>query len=153
MKTLFMETTKISVDNTVMQIQNVLGRHGCNAVMIQYDDEKQVAALAFQLNYKERKIPFRLPCRWEPIFKIFLARQKSYSVTAEKRERLTEQAKRVAWRQILRWVEAQLALVNTEMVTMHEVFSPYIQVNLDGKTLYQRIEESGFNSLGLEYKP
>lgn len=57
------------------------------------------------------------------------------------------QAKRIAWRQILRWVEAQLALVETDMVKMQEVFMPYIQVNIKGQTLYEKLEESKFKML------
>jgi hypothetical protein len=35
----------------------------------------------------------------------------------------------VAWRQILRWVEAQLALIDTGMVQPQEVFLSYAIVN------------------------
>jgi len=55
----------------------------------------------------------------------------------------------VAWRQILRWIEAQLALVDTEMVQIQEVFMPYLQMNT-GQTLYEKLEETKFKMI--EYK-
>jgi hypothetical protein len=42
----------------------------------------------------------------------------------------------VAWRQILRWVQAQMALVETKMVKVEEVFLPYIQ-GPGGQTVYE----------------
>ena len=57
------------------------------------------------------------------------------------------QAKRVSWRQILRWVEAQLALTYTNMVKVEEVFLPYIQVNVEGQTLFEKLENNKFKML------
>ncbi|MDD4980682.1 MAG: hypothetical protein PHC54_05390 [Candidatus Omnitrophica bacterium] len=61
--------------------------------------------------------------------------------------KIAQQAKRVAWRQILRWVEAQMALVETNMVKIQEVFMPYIQMTISGQTLYEKIEQKGFIAL------
>jgi hypothetical protein len=62
-------------------------------------------------------------------------------------EDLEEQAKRIAWRQILRWSEAQVALIETEMVKTEEVFMPYIQLDSSGKTLFEKIQEGNFKQL------
>lgn len=62
---------------------------------------------------------------------------------------LEAQAKRIAWRQILRWVEAQMAFVETGMVKMEEVFMPYIQVGID-ETLFDRLEGQGFRLIGYD---
>jgi hypothetical protein len=61
-------------------------------------------------------------------------------------ERDREQAERVGWRQLKRWLEAQLALVETEMVEMREVFAPYLLAE-DGRTLFECLEESRFKAL------
>lgn len=47
-----------------------------------------------------------------------------------------EQAERVAWRIIKDWIEAQMAILESEMVTMDEIFLPYTLDN-KGNTLYQ----------------
>lgn len=46
-----------------------------------------------------------------------------------------EHAERVAWRQLLRWVEAQLAMVDTGLSTVDEVLLPYMRGD-DGQTIY-----------------
>jgi hypothetical protein len=59
------------------------------------------------------------------------------------KERLQAQASRVAWRIIKDWVDAQLAIIETEMVTLEQVFLPYMQVK-DNKTLYEVMIEKRF---------
>ena len=147
---IFMETTKIPVSKTVGEIQSLLGQYGCSGVMVLYD-KGEVSAVAFEVMHLDlnRKVAFRLPCRWEPIFKELTGRQKR--PRDGKEAELMEQAKRVAWRQILRWVEAQLALVETKMVKVLEVFLPYIQTNLEGQTLFEKIEKENFKAV--TYQP
>lgn len=141
---LFMETTKIEAMKTVAEIQSLLGASGCSGVMTTYEN-KDVVAISFQVTINSKNIAFKLPCRWKPIYnKLFVRIKKARQ---GKLEDLENQAKRVAWRQLLRWVEAQLALVDT-VVKIDEVFMPYIQIDLKGKTLYEKISEGGFKTLG-----
>jgi len=147
-KTLFMETTKIPVGQTVAEIQRILGESGVIGVMTQYDGG-EVIALSFQILFLDKTIPFRLPCRWQPIFDI-MSKRRRRTPSNKGGAALMEQAKRVAWRQILRWVEAQLALVDTDMVKVQEVFLPYIQTNISGQTLYQQLESKKFQAIGYQ---
>jgi len=142
--TLFMETTKIDPEQTVTEIQRLLGKYGAGAVMTEYD-KGEVAAVTFKISVYGRDMPFKLPCRWQVIYQVFVNRRRKPRKDAEEKDIL--QAKRVAWRQILRWVEAQMALVETNMVKIQEVFMPYIQVNLEGQTLYEKLEQTKFKML------
>lgn len=142
--TLFMETTKIDANKTVAEIQSLLGQYGCSGIMIMYEGG-EVKSLCFQIVFKNRELPFKLPCRWESIYKIMQSEIKR--PREGKFEDLKAQAKRVAWRQILRWVQAQLALVDTDMVQIQEVFFSYMQVNIEGQTFYESIEQKGFPAL------
>jgi hypothetical protein len=54
-----------------------------------------------------------------------------------------EQAYRVAWRNILDWVQAQMALLEIGMAKMEEVFLPYM-LDQQGQTLFERMEQRGF---------
>lgn len=54
-----------------------------------------------------------------------------------------EQARRVAWRQLYRWVQAQVALIQTGMVKTQEVFMPYLRTST-GQTVYELAEQRGF---------
>ncbi len=141
---IFMETTKISVNKTVGQIQGLLAMVGAVSVLIDYDNG-QPSAISFKIRLNERFLPFRLPCRWDAILKILSQRRKRFR--AGQKEDLEDQGKRIAWRQILRWTEAQIALIETEMVRTEEVFLPYIQLDSTGRTLFEKIQEDNFKQL------
>ena len=49
------------------------------------------------------------------------------------------QAIRIAWRIVKDWVEAQMAILETEMVKMEQIFLPYIQTQ-QGQTLFEVFE-------------
>ena len=140
-ETLFMETTKISPSQTVSEIQRVLGRYGACAILVEYVDG-EVSAVSFKINVNGQEIPFRLPCRPQSIIDHLVSRKKRIRKYFD----LSAQAERVAWRQILRWVEAQLALTQTGMAKLQEVFMPYISFP-NGETFYERLEGSKFKML------
>ena len=71
--------------------------------------------------------PFRLPANVDAVWSV-LQRQKVKCDRA--------QAERVAWRIIKDWVAAQMAILETEMVQMDEIFLPYM-INDSGQTLFQ----------------
>ena len=141
-KTLFMETTKISSEKTVAEIQAVLGKYGAGSILVDYD-KGEVFAVSFKIIVAGQEIPFKLPCKPEAIYAI-LAKRRVYPQDYADKD--IEQSKRVAWRQILRWVQAQMALVETDMVKIQEVFMPYIQMKL-GHTLYEQLEKTKFTML------
>lgn len=142
-QTLFMETTGISAEQTVQEIQKILMKGGADAIMIEYVD-KQVSAVSFRVNVDGAPVPFRLPCRADSIFKIFYERKGRHTISDSVLDNMQAQARRVAWRQILRWIEAQVALVQTGMVKLEEVFLPYMHTGKD-QTLYQLITNRKFN--------
>jgi hypothetical protein len=41
------------------------------------------------------------------------------------------------------WVEAQMAIVDTKMVQLEQVFLPYV-ITPDGRTLYERMRDTQF---------
>ena len=136
-----METTRIAPERTVGEIQMILAQHGAKAVLLEFDGKK-VSAVSFQYTVNGRDIPFRLPCRWTFIEQMLKdnGRRPRYDDTLEL------WARRVAWRQILRWVQAQLALVETSMVKIQEVFLPYV-VTHSGQTIYELQEKKNFGLL------
>ncbi len=144
MKTLFMETTHIESSQTVGDIQKILGKYGASAIRTDYE-KGEVVSVSFTIALNGDQIPFRLPCRWEAVYNIFKARMKKHNEEffLKREQDWIGQAKRVAWRQILRWVEAQLALTETRMTKLHEVFMPYLLVD-KGQTLFERLESQNW---------
>jgi len=145
-KSLFMETTQIPASKTIGEIQEFLTASGATAVMVSNNPEtRQPVALSFKFPVNGQEIPFRLPARIEPVF-AYLQKKRSPRTRSKQEGSDVEQARRVAWRQILRWVEAQFALIETGMVEAAEVFLPYAQVGID-TTFYQTIKEKNFRGL------
>lgn len=140
---LYMETTKKEARTTVAEIQSLLGgSRAVRACHTEFDEEGEVASLGFVINVRGNDVPFRLPARFEPVFEhLQLKRSPQNRAKPESIERDRDQAVRVAWRQILRWVQAQLALVECGMVDMAEVFLPYALVQDNETTLYDRFIE------------
>ncbi|MDD4980681.1 MAG: hypothetical protein PHC54_05385 [Candidatus Omnitrophica bacterium] len=62
MKTLFMETTKIEPEQTVAEIQRILGKYGAGGILTEYA-KGEVIGVAFKIDVNGKDIPFRLPCR------------------------------------------------------------------------------------------
>ena len=130
-------TTKIDPDKTASEIARCLSMHGASAVLTEYDEENgYVKALSFKINVEGQSIGFRLPCDWKPVLEILENDKKVPRHMANR-----EQAVRVAWRIVKSWVEAQMALVETRMVSTAEVFLPYA-VMKDGRTLSDKVKEN-----------
>jgi hypothetical protein len=104
-----------------------------------YNYEKgtgRIESLLFQLLIKDQKVSFSLPVNW----------QKFQAVLKNDRERRwndEDYVYRVAWRNIRDWVLAQMALYETQIVELPQVFLPFATTK-NGKTLYDQVNDSQF---------
>jgi hypothetical protein len=98
------------------------------------------------IKVNDHLFPVKLPALVEKA-QVVLKRQWEAGIISHKRGKEKaigyEQAYRVAWRNILDWVEAQMALLEIEMVKMEEIFLPYM-VNPKGETFFETLEKKGF---------
>jgi len=128
-------STEVPVSRTISQIQGILVSHGARAILVNYDEKQQPESLSFVVPTSKGELPFRLPANVKAVGEVMW------------RERLPGyrkdgQSARVAWRIIKDWVEAQMAIIEAEMVTMEEVFLPYL---LQGdRTLFEVISARGY---------
>jgi len=140
---IFMASTGISAEKTAGEISQILSRSGLvKYIQFEYDNG-DISGVSFIIMNGETRVPFRLPARVDAM------------LTAMKNDRKTprhlcnlDQARRVEWRQLLRWVEAQMARVETGSADMKEIFFPYL-IGTGGKTLYEIAEQNQFL---IEYK-
>ncbi len=144
MKILFMETTQIPPDKTASEITARLVQAKARQIVLDYDANGNTTGLRFVIEVDGCQVPFALPVRVDPIFGIINGRRKMGRISHIRPDR--EQAERVAWRQLLRWVEAQLAMIACGMVSTQEVFLPYA-IQRDGRTLFQVVQEHQFKTL------
>ena len=102
--------------------------------------------MQFVIKVNDRFIPVKLPARVEKAQTV-LRKQWEEGVISHKRGKENtfgyEQAYRVAWRNILDWVQAQMALLEIGMAKIEEVFLPYMQ-DREGITFFERMEQRGF---------
>ena len=134
-------TTKVPVNRTIAQVEATLVEHGARAAIKEWDDQGRVSALAFNVKTPNGELPIRLPVDAKATLRVL---EKEYhNREIPKRFVNEEHAYRVAWRIIKDWVEAQMSLLETEMVKMEEIFLPYI-ITPGGQTIYQVMAERHF---------
>jgi len=144
-------TTEVPAMKSVGEIQGILVAHGAKAIMIDYDGGVPVA-MSFLIKTSHGELPFRLPANVKQVEKILLNMRARPPETwhhdyDKVMNRIQKQSPRVAWRIIKDWVRAQMAILDTEMVKMEQVFLPYLDVG-GGKTLFDAMSERGFKQLG-----
>lgn len=139
-------TTIIEPEQTIGEIQKMLSGYGVAAMMTEYDGP-QVAAVSFKLIIDGKPMGFKLPCNWRGVREVFREQGITSSKLKHKNKDLDAQAVRTAWRIIKDWVEAQLALVEVNMVTIPQVFLPYA-IMRDGRTLAEHAESNPSFLLG-----
>lgn len=144
-KTLFMESTEISPAKTGAEISACLIQAGATQIATDYEGG-EITGLRWSMRLNGRDTLFVMPTRVEPVYQLLLKRRTTY-VDSNEKARLREKARRVAWRQLLRWVQAQCALIDVGMVQAVEVFMPYIEY-APGKTMFEALE-AGHQALGL----
>jgi len=122
-------TTTVPALKSIGEIQGILVAHGAKHILMDYDQGEPMG-IAFIAPTPHGDIPFRLPANIERVQAV-LNKQRVRSQVSE------EFATRVAWRILKDWVRAQMAILETEMVSIEQVFLPYMQVGEKGKTLYE----------------
>ena len=132
-------TTDIPVYKTVSEIHEMLARHGARKVMFDYTADGRINAICFTIigPYGHGEQAVKLPANADKVLAV-LKNQKN-DTKNRNRDRITatsEQAEMVAWRIVKDWLDAQLAILETEMVDIQQVFLPYF-IDRNGKTLYE----------------
>lgn len=140
-------TTTVDSYKTVAEIEHILVKHKAKSIMKQYDDSGSIIGLSFLIDTGRQQLPVILPVKIDECLKVLQREKKNSSKSNIKATR--EQAERVAWRILKDWIEAQMALLDIEMVRFEEIFLPYIEVE-NGQTIYQKLEKKQFL---LEEKP
>lgn len=123
-------TTTVPVVRTIGQIQGLLVEAGARSILTNYDDVGRPTGVAFAVETLHGLRTFTLPVNAVRVEAV-LKREK-----VERRFATPEHAERVAWRIVKDWLEAQLAIIRTEMVTLDQVMLPYMHGG-DGRTVYE----------------
>ena len=134
-------TTKIPAEQTASEIMSILVRKGATDILTHYGPGGMATGLKWRMESANGTMGFSLPINTDAVFEI-LTRDRVMKTNPGAR---MQQANRTAWRIIKEWILAQMALIETEMVTVEEVFLPYM---LTGRqTLYQALSNGDLKML------
>lgn len=144
-KSLFMENTEVKPEKTAAEVAACLIQAGAKSIATDYIMGK-VTGLRWTMEIHKRDVLFAMPTRVEPVYQILRKRRVGY-IGAQDEINLRAKAERVAWRQLLRWTQAQMAMIDCGMVKPAEVFMPYIEF-APGQSMFAALE-TGHQKLGL----
>ncbi len=125
-------TTKIDAWKTCSEVQQILSKHNVTHFSIKNEGSFPVA-LSFCVEFKGTPLNFLLPCNYKGVLACFKKDRK-----VPRSSENDEQALRTAWRIVKDWVEAQLALIESEQATIEQIFLPYL-MSASGETLSDRM--------------
>jgi hypothetical protein len=134
-------TTSVEAAKSIDEIQRILARHGARSITTDYDDNGNVSGIMFTIQIEGLPLSVRLPVNVEGVFDQLW---KAKGVPRKAKSRL--QARRVAWRILKDWLEAQLALYEAGQAEMGQVLMPYA-IDAQGVTAYQMFKESHVKQL------
>jgi hypothetical protein len=124
-------TTEVSASKTIGEIQALLAAKGALSVSVDYE-QGEPSGVTFKLMVLGKPLSFRLPADPEAAFDALYT-----SRDVPNRYKTKEQAKRVCWRIMLRWCEAQLALVQLKQASFDRAFFQYALDESTGMTVYE----------------
>lgn len=128
-------TTDVPAGRTVGEITSLLVQKKATSINTEYDTSGRVSSLTFVIRIQENFIPFRMTPNVDGVARKLPNRND------------IARAERVAWRILLRWVEAQMAMVDSAQAETGQVFLPYA-VSANGETVWQRYLANNTKQLG-----
>lgn len=136
-------TTKVDALQSASEIEVMLIKHGARSILKECDGGK-IAALSFMIRTPRGDLPIRMPIDPEPILRVL----KRQGVKAD-----MLQAEKIAWRITKDWTEAQMALLETEMISMEEIYFAHIFNPATGQRLFEAIQPQQFLLAEGEIRP
>ena len=141
--------TEVPAEKSALEIETMLINNGCEKIAKEFELGR-IKSIYFQIATPDANMAFTLPVNVDAIYQMFYDEKKAsprfWQWDKKKEQQLREQAERTAWRIIWHWLKSQLALIQTQMVTVTQVFLPYMLV-AENETLYQRLVGGGLAAL------
>jgi hypothetical protein len=97
------DTTHVAAAKTVGEIMGILTAHGAWAILQADDDHEAITGLRVQIDVGEPELGFRLPADWWAVLRVMERDRR-----VPRRLKTHEHARRVAWRILKDWIEAQI---------------------------------------------
>jgi hypothetical protein len=138
-------TTTVDPGRTAIECIHILVKHGATNVALSVGEDKVPDGLDFIIVTPWGPRQYALPVNLTGTEK---ALWKAYQQGRIRRQYAgAAQARRVAWRVLKDWLEAQLALVDAGVSELPQVMLPWMRVAV-GQTLYEAVAENEMKALG-----
>ena len=124
--------SKSSITNIFSAIEKSLISHGAKRIVRDFNSEGLVSSISFVITTKNGDISVKLPARHDRVKKIFDEQKFKYK---------PEQPYRTSWATIRDWVDAQMALIEWDLVKIDEVFLPYM-TDKNGTTYFEHFTQN-----------
>ena len=121
-------STTVTALKSIGEIQGILVAHGAKHILTDYNNGEPIG-LSFIVETPYGDTPFKLPATIDRVQAVLNKQRIRTRVDREL-------AIRVTWRILKDWIRAQMAILETEMVSIDQIFLPYMQVQND-KILYE----------------
>lgn len=143
-------STEIKVESTMYEIEFLLSKHGVTHIFKMFDSGGRPEALAFKCLIRNQLLAFKLPMELDKIMQVFKKQVEAGKLPKRYLED-REQARRTGWRIIKDWLDSQMSLIQVNLVTIDQVFLPYLYDERKNKTMYEMLRDRDFK-LGIEHK-
>lgn len=124
-------TTKVPVAQTIAAVQSMLAEHGADAVAVMYEN-REPCGLSFKLTTPHGPRAFSLPVDTRAVQRLLVQQSEDGKFRSDgyRNTKMTtpEHAARVAWRVLKDWLEAQLAMIEAQLVAFDQVMLPFMHV-------------------------
>lgn len=137
-------TTTVAVERTVSQLQRLLVKAGARGIAYTYDDAGVMTGMSFVVRAAYGDQAYSLPANVDQVRAVLLRQR------VPKRFSTVDHAARVAWRIVLAWITAQLALIDTETVGLDQIMLPFAHANAQGTTMYELFVEQRSATAAIE---
>jgi hypothetical protein len=131
-------TTVIEPDKSAAECMAMLGKFGAKRAGIAYDEHRVPFGLAFVLATRWGDRMYELPVDFAATQRVLQRAYDSGNISRKFTE--PAQGRRVAWRVIKDWLEAQLALIEAGLMDSERVMFPYMLVS-PGQSLFTAYDE------------
>lgn len=137
-------TSQVPAEKSISRIEKLLVEVGALNINKSYENGT-LRAIIFLISVRGNTMMFKLPAKVEIVERVLKNDVKRPRPGTY--ERISEQAERTAWKIVLDWVEAQIAMIKLEQAEFIEVFLPYHYSPELNQTLFERLESGNFKLL------
>lgn len=148
-------TTIIKSNTTIIEIEKILLTQGVTDIWKQYDSDGNAKNVCFMVITEHGKLPFKLPVNPEAVQQVLRNQKRSGKLKKLSMAKINDidYCRNVSWRIIKDWIDAQMAIIELDLVKIEQVFLPYIWNPATGKTFYEQIVENKFKGYLMEENP